>query len=90
MYMIAEQIHAIPEPALISSLNFKIMFWSNLTDFEPFEGLLDNNVGRSLSITTATLLESFVAVTAVPALPAVSLNEIPNVTGPAVSLAFVV
>ena len=75
---------------MTSSLNFKIIFWSNLTDFEPFDGLLDNNVGRSLSITTATLLESFVAVTTVPALPAVSPNEIPNVTGPAVSLAFVV
>ena len=75
---------------MTSSLNFKKMFWSNLTYFEPFEGLLDNNVGDSLSITTATLLELFVAVTAVPAFPAKSLNEIPNVTGPAVSFETVV
>ena len=70
---------------MTSSLNFKIMFWFNLTDFEPFEGMLDNNVGKSLSITTFKLLELFVVVTAVPALPAKSLNAIPNVTGPAVS-----
>ena len=70
---------------MTSSLNFKIMFWSNLTDFEPFEGMLDNNVGNSLSITTATLLELFVAVTAVPAFPAKSLKDITKVTGPALS-----
>ena len=70
---------------MTSSLNFKIMFWSNLTDFEPFEGMLDNKVGNSLSITNATLLELFVAVTSIPGFPAKSLNKIPNVIGPAVS-----
>ena len=75
---------------MISSLNFKTIFWSNLTDFEPFDGLLDSIVGKTVSITTATLLVLVVAVTAVPALPAVSLKAILKLTVPAESLAFAV
>ena len=62
----------VPEPEVIFSLNLNIMFWSSLTARESSEGVLDNNIGKSLSITTATLLVSVVVVTAVPEFPAVS------------------
>ena len=61
---------------MIFSLNVNIMFLSSFTLAALSEGTLDNSVGKSVSITTATLLESLVVVTGVPALPAVSLKEI--------------